>query len=375
VIDLDDVAALRAADPGGMLDAVLALPEQCRAGYAVGCATTELPVADDVTAVAFCGMGGSGIAGDVIRTLYAGRLHVPVTVVRTPELPAFCGPHTLTLVSSYSGDTAETLELFEEAVHRGCRVIAITSGGLLAARTHELATGCVRAPAGYVPRAAFGFLVLGALGALEAVGLVPRLNDDLDEAVTELREIASRGGPEAPSETNPWKALALELEDRIPVVWGADGFAAVAALRWKTQLNENAKVPAFASVLPELDHNEVEGWSAHRGAAFALIALRHEGEHPDVAARFPPSIEIARSSGATVHEVWARGGTALARLLTLVLVGDLVSTYLAAVRGVDPSPMEAIASVKRTMAESSRSAAVDRPDEVSDRSASSARGA
>jgi glucose/mannose-6-phosphate isomerase len=125
----------------------------------------------------------------------------------------------------------------------------------------------------------------------------------------------------------------------------------VAATRWMCQFNENAKVPSFAAALPELDHNEVVGWSADRGTGFAVIGLRHPGEHGDVAARFPLSLEIARTSGASVHQVESRGRSELARLLTLVQFGDLVSTYLGIVRGVDPSPIEAIVNLKRALAQ------------------------
>jgi glucose/mannose-6-phosphate isomerase len=134
------------------------------------------------------------------------------------------------------------------------------------------------------------------------------------------------------------------------VIWGAAGIAAVAAARWKAEWNENAKLPAFASALPELDHNEVVGWSEGRGEPFFLVALRHAGENPEIAARFPLSIEIARSSGMEVEEVWAGGDSALARLLELVLRGDLASTYVAIARGVDPSPIEAIARLKQALA-------------------------
>jgi glucose/mannose-6-phosphate isomerase len=354
--NLDDAAALRGADPGGMLDAVVSLPAHCREGYALGRATIGLPSADDVTSVAVCGMGGSAIPGDVIRALYATRLHVPVTVVRTPELPEHCGPHALVIASSYSGDTSETLALFEEAIRRGCRVIAVTAGGELERRAGEVAAAIVRLPGGFVPRAAFGFLTLGSLGALEAVGLVPALAQDLDEAVRELERDLEACGPDVPTSANPAKALALRIGERAPVIWGAEGIAAVAAARWKTQFNENAKVPAFSAALPELDHNEVVGWSEGRGDDFFLVALRHHGEHPEVVARFPLSIEIARASGLEVDEVLAGGRSALARLLHLVLRGDLVSTYLGIARGVDPSPIEAIERLKRAL-EPSRSEA------------------
>ena len=348
---LDDPAALGAADPGGMLDIVTHLGDHCRDGYALGLAARPLPEPDGVTSIVFCGMGGSAIAGDVIAALAAPRLRLPVLTVRAPQLPEFCGPHTVVVASSYSGGTTETLALFEEAVGRGCRLVAITAGGELDRRAEELGIGRVIVPGGLMPRAAFGFLSLGALGALEAMGIVPTHADDVEESIAELEGVVTDAGPDAPLATNPAKELAGAIGDRVPVVWGAEGIGAVAALRWRCQFNENAKVPSFASALPELDHNEVVGWSGDRGAGFALIGLRHPGENGDVAARFPLSLEIARASGASVHEVSSRGRSELARLLTLVQFGDLVSTYLGIARGVDPSPIEAIVNLKRALAE------------------------
>lgn len=350
MIDLDDASAVRAADPGGMLEVVVSLPRHCRAGHELGFAAKDLPSGERLTAVAFCGMGGSAVAGDAIQSLYAGRLRLPVTVIRSPQLPEFCGPHTLALVSSYSGDTAETLRCFEQAVDRGCRIVAITSGGELSRLAEEHGVACVTVPRDFMPRAALGYLALGALGALEAIGLIPPLAEDLDEAVREMERRLASVAPEVRTPANPAKSLALRIGERVPVFWGAEGLGAVAAARWKTQCNENAKVPAFAAAVPELNHNEVVGWSDGLGDRFFLVALRHDGEHPDVAARFPLSMDIARGSGALTEDVWGGGRSALSRLLTLVLHGDLVSTYLGLLRGVDPTPVEAIARLKRALA-------------------------
>jgi glucose/mannose-6-phosphate isomerase len=253
--------------------------------------------------------------------------------------------------SSYSGNTAETLALFEEARARGCRVIALTSGGELESRADEGGVPVVRVPGGLMPRAAFGYTSMASVGALVAVGLSPSFDEDLAEAVGELERIVGTDGPAVAALSNDAKGLALRLVGRVPVVWGAEGFARVAAARWKTQFNENAKIPAFASSLPELDHNEVVGWSSGQGDPFAVVALRHDGEDPDVAGRFPLSLEIARSSGAVVEEVRASGRSALARLLSLVQRGDLVSTYLGIARGVDPSPIDAIVRLKAALAD------------------------
>jgi len=351
VIDLDDEQAVRAGDPGGMLSNLAAFPGHCREGYRLGLQATPLPDVQDVRSIAFCGMGGSAVAGDVIRTMYADRLPVPVVVVRTSELPEFCGPHSLVLASSYSGGTAEVLTCFEEAMKRGCRVIVIASGGELGARAEELDLARVSLPGGFMPRAALGYTALGALGVLEAVGFLPPLEQDLEEAIAELVALAATCAPSAPSAVNPAKRLAGQIGERTPVVWGGEGIGSVASGRWKTQFNENAKVPAWASSLPELDHNEVVGWSQGAGSRSFLIALRHEGEPSDVAARFGPSLDIARSAGAVVEEVWASGGSALSRFLSLSLLGDFTTSYLGIARGIDPTPIEAIERVKRALAE------------------------
>jgi glucose/mannose-6-phosphate isomerase len=352
-VDLDDVQALHASDPSDMLGAISAMPTHARSGYEAGLEASELPSLEGVTSVTYCGMGGSGIAGDVLRALFRDRLGVPVDVNRGPELPEHCGPHTLVIACSYSGETAETLATFDEAVRRGCRTIVVTSGGRLAQHAHEHGVGLTRVPGGFVPRAAFAYLTFGMLGALQAAGLLPPLATDVRETVTELDILVSRLGPESPRAVNPAKRLAWSIGDRRPVVWGAEGIGAVAAARWKAQFNENAKVPAWWSSLPELDHNEVVGWAEGEGIPWFVIGLRHEGEHPDVSVRFEPSLEIARAAGAVTEEVFAAGHAPLTRLCSLVVTGDFTTTYLALHRGMDPSTMEAIDHLKAVLAEAS----------------------
>jgi glucose/mannose-6-phosphate isomerase len=352
-VDLDDAEAIRRVDAGDLLATVTALADQCRAGLAIGRSVTPLPVVDDVTSIVFCGMGGSAIAGDVLRVLAVERVHAPVVVIRTPELPAFVTHETLVLVSSYSGGTAETLELFDAALSRGARVVVITSGGELARRAAEADVPVALVPGGLMPRAAFGYLVMTTLGMLEAAGLLAHVGEDLDEALEAMARVLQTHGPDAPTASNPAKRLAGRIAGRPVVVWGAEGIGAVAASRWKAQCNENAKVPAFAAALPELDHNEVVGWSERMGDGWLLVALRHHGEHPEVGSRFPLSIEIVRNAGADVEEIHATAGSPLARLLELVQIGDLVTTYAGIARGIDPSPIDAIARLKDALAAAS----------------------
>ena len=354
MIDLDDPRALARADPSHMLHAVLELPKHCLDGYRRGRDTLNLPAGESLSAVAVCGMGGSGVAGDVLAALYRDRLGIPVVVVKNPVLPEFCGKDTLVVCSSYSGTTGETLACYEEATARGCRVVVVSSGGELARRVGPDDCALVTVPEGFQPRAAIGYVAFGLLGALEAVGVVPSLETEVEHCARVLERQAEEVGPDRPVTENPAKSLAMAIGPRVPVIWGADGLGAVAATRWKTQLNENAKVPAFASSVPELSHNEVVGWSNGTGEGFFLVSLRHGEEHPDVAARFDVSADVVAASGIERREVRAPGRSPLADLMWLVMAGDAVSVYLGCLRGFDPTPIEAITTIKRALEEGTR---------------------
>jgi glucose/mannose-6-phosphate isomerase len=351
VIDLDDARTVATADPSGMLDAIMAMPDHCRQGYAVGREADDLPSAQGLTSLAVCGMGGSGVSGDVVQALYHDRLGLPVAVVKGPVLPGFCGKDTLVLCSSVSGNTAETLACFQEAAARGCRLVAITSGGELGRLAREEAVALVPVPANLpAPRAAVGHVAFGTLGALERIGVIPSAGEEVEHTARVLEALAKEIGPRVPSPHNRAKALAGRIGDRTPVVWGGTGVAAVAATRWKTQLNENAKVPAFCSVMPELNHNEVVGWGPGTGQRFLLLVLRHQGEHPEMAALFPASIALVVESGLAAEEIWAPGDSPLSALMSLIMLGDAMTAYLGLLHGVDPTPIEAITRLKRTLA-------------------------
>jgi glucose/mannose-6-phosphate isomerase len=349
MIDLDDVRAVREQDPGGMVDAIDALGSDCREGYARGTEAKGLPDLADVRSVLICGMGGSAVAGDVLRSVFRDRLGVPIEVNRSPELPEHAGPHSLVVASSYSGNTSETLAAFRESTKRGCRAIVVSSGGTIVQEADAAGVPVVRVPGGFQPRAALGWLAFTALGALEAAGLLPPLADDVAEAAGEADARAAACGPDVPVRDNPAKQLAGKIGERVPVIWGAEGIAAVAAARWKTQCNENGKVPAWWASMSELDHNEVVGWTEPFGRAHAVIALRHEGEDPEIAARFPLSRQIAEDAGAETREVWATGRSTLARLLSLIAIGDFTSAYVAIRRGIDPTPVDVITRLKAAL--------------------------
>jgi glucose/mannose-6-phosphate isomerase len=350
VIALDDVAALRAADGAGMLHIVAGLPTDCRTSYRAALARTDLPSMADVTSIVFCGMGGSAVAGDLLRAVFRDRLSVPIEVNRSSVLPNHAGPRTLVAVCSYSGNTAETLSSFNDALSRGCRIAVVTSGGEAKGIAEANGIPVVTVSGGYQPRAALGHLGFAWLGALEAMGVLPALAEEVEETVSLLEGLVAGCEPDVPTSDNLAKQIAQTIGDRVPVVWGAEGVASVAAMRWKTQLNENGKVPAFSASMSELDHNEVVGWTRPYGERFAVVALRTDDEHPEIAPRFALSEEIAIDAGAVTAEVHSQGGSPLARLLTLVYVGDMASVYVGLRRGVDPTPVVAIDKLKAALA-------------------------
>jgi glucose/mannose-6-phosphate isomerase len=349
VIDLDDPGALRAGDPSDMLGAVAALGTDAAASYETGRRGGFDP-GGEVASIVVCGMGGSAVAGDVLRAGFRHATPAPVEVNRAPSLPAYAGPGTLVVVSSYSGETSETLSAFGEALDRGCRILAITSGGTLAGRCATEGLPVIVVPGGGQPRAALGHLAFAMLGALEAGGVLPGIGDDVAATVRAVDGLAATLGPEAPTDRNPAKDLAAWLGDRVPVIWGADGLGAVAAMRWKTQLNENGKVPAWHASMSELDHNEVVGWVPPYGERHAIVALRHDGEDDETAARFTLTAEIVADAGAEVREVAVSGGPPLRRLGALIAFGDWASCYVGLRRGVDPTPVDVITGLKAALA-------------------------
>lgn len=344
---LDDEDSLRAADPHGLLDAYLRTGERFAAAYRS--TAEQLEPVGGAASVTFCAMGGSAAAGDVLAGAYRDRVPIAVSTVRGYRLPAHCGPDDLVVCVSYSGSTEETLAAYAEAIGRGCRVIAVCSGGELAERASADGMAVALVPAGLPqPRAAFGGLLGAALGALG--GLVPA-EDEVEAAAESAASIAERLAPGIDSVRNPAKGIASWLGDRIPLVWGSEGVTEGVAFRWKSAFNENAKIPAFASVLPELDHHEVVGWSEGWGGGFRLLVLRHEDEHESVGPRLQATMEAIGGSGLETREVHAPPGPPISAALALTMLGDCASAYHALARRIDPAPIEAIARVKARLAD------------------------
>jgi glucose/mannose-6-phosphate isomerase len=347
---LDDAAALRAGDPAGIVAAFASTGEQLRRAHDAA-REAAIPFAGESRSVAFCAMGGSAAAGDLVAAAFADRVRLPMVTLRGYRIPAGYGEEDLAVCVSYSGDTEETVAAFDAARERGCSVVVVCAGGALADRARDADLPVVLIPADApVPRAGLGSLVGGVLGAMAGAGVLSGVDEEVREAAATLDALAVDLGPDHPVASNEAKEIAAWTGDRIPVMWGSEGVSAAAAWRWKTAFNENAEIPAFASLLPELDHHEIVGWTHKGGEGFCLLILREDGEHDSVSARLEATLEEVEGSGLEWREVGARGATPLARGMSLALVGDLASAYHALARGIDPAAMDPLVRVKRRLA-------------------------
>ena len=343
-------AAVASVDHSDLMGDVLDLPAQLEdALWRVEAA--GLPRRDAPEGLVLCGMGGSAVGGELAVAATGRRARRPLRVSRDYELDPWIGAGALVLCSSYSGYTEETLACFAAAGAVGASRVALTTGGALADSARAEGVPVIGVPSGLQPRAAVAYTTVGALECVAACGAGDPPADEVRAAGRLLETLIEEWGPDAP-EGSEAKAIARGLEGALPVVYGA-GATVAAARRWKSQLNENAKLPSFASVLPEADHNELIGYERARGLApLHAVFLGDEGQRPELRRRLELTAEVVEATRAAgVTRVEARGDTALERLLSLVLLGDLVSVYLAVLAGVDPTSVLALESFKERLAE------------------------
>jgi glucose/mannose-6-phosphate isomerase len=350
-VDLDDTAYLREVDPDDMASRISELPAQCRDAQEVAsqCILPEEYAGSD--AIVILGLGGSAIGGDLAKTLVESECSVPIFVNRQYDLPAFVGEKTLVLASSYSGNTEETLSAFGEALDRRARPLAITTGGKLARMCEDQNLPLVAFDYQAQPRAALGYSLVMLLQVLHRLGYVRDMWSDLQEAIKAMKAQQAEIGIEVPEEHNPAKQLARRLEGRVPVIYGA-GHLAKVARRWKCQVNENSKGTAFWEELPELNHNAVVGYEfpARMASVCHVVMLSSDLYSPRLRLRMEVTGEILSDKGIPHETLEARGRSPLSQVMWSIHFGDYVTYYLAALRGVDPTPVKTIAYLKERLA-------------------------
>jgi len=345
---LDDLAQIKKIDRSNMLSFCVEAPNH----YAKAARLAkEIKISyPKPKAIIVAGMGGSAIGGELLKDWACDRITVPIDVCRDYHLPAYANRTTLVLVTSYSGETEETLSTFLEAVKKKCMIICISSGGALQEFAKKLSIPHLRVPSGMAPRATLPYLFMPLPAILEKVGLTSGLDAEFSETVKVLREASSENSPEMPLNKNLSKTLASNINGTIPAVYGFGVYRAVAQ-RFKTQFNENSKNPAKWEFFPELNHNEIVGWEAAQEFAkcFSIVFIRDAEEPREIRQRIEVTKEIISKQAIKLFEVWGKGKSTLAKMSSVICTGDFTSVYLAVLRGVDPTPVKTIDLLKERL--------------------------
>jgi glucose/mannose-6-phosphate isomerase len=349
-INLDDLKIYQQLDPDAMLARIKEFPMQCKQAWDMVMSFTLPQDYKNVNKVVVLGMGGSAIGGDLVRTLIQAEAKIPVIVHRDYGLPAYVDAKTLLIVSSYSGNTEETLSGFEPALKMGAKKLVITSGGKLEklAISHQIPVFKVEYKAS--PRAALGFSFIPTLGIIQKLGFISDKSADVAEAIVVLEKLSARLDEKSPQKSNPAKQLAQKLYGCLPVIYGA-GIAAEAAHRWKTQLNENSKSWAFYDIFPELNHNATVGFPLPKEIAskIRVVLLRSPNYSSRIKLRYDVTCELLKQSGVAYEFVDGEGKSPLAQMVSLISFADYVSYYLAILYHVDPSPIKFVNYLKERL--------------------------
>ena len=359
---LHDAEHFAALDPQNMLGLVQKFPQQCRDAAKIrwqyGPGHTDKM---DIRQVVVTGLGGSAIGGDFARSMMEAFGTVPLVVNRDYNLPHWVGPHTLVIAGSYSGNTEETLAAYQAAQNVNAQIAVVSSGGELSKMAREDGNPIAVVPGGQPPRSATGYMFFPTIRFLISRHLLenktrkddPNFEFPIEETLDRLTKMETELGPDVPTESNPAKQMAAALCGKIPVIYGSQGWRGVVATRWKGQFNENAKVAAFANVLPEQNHNEILAWTQAQKQAqnWAAIFLRESDEAatlPRIARRVAVTKELL-GENVEAHEVFSQGDSLLERMFSLIYFADFVTVYLAYLYGICPTDIAAIDHLKAEM--------------------------
>jgi glucose/mannose-6-phosphate isomerase len=351
---LDGIEKIKSIDPGGMYQRIYQFPSQFEDGLNL---TKQIPLPqlekDKIKNIVVAGLGGSAIGGDLVRSYLAEKLNIPFFICRNYNLPHFVDSSSLVFVSSYSGNTEETLSVFEDALKRSAKIICMSSDGEVGKISSDRRIPCVPLPKGFQPRAALGYSFVPILAMLERLGFVQGEETNIEITKVFLEENRNRFRVELGTEENEAKKLATKFHGKLPIIYAScDHFDAI-SYRWKGQFCENAKMLAFNNVFPEFNHNELVGWKvlSDYGDDLIVIILRDRDDHPRIRRRMEIVAGIIQKEEVEVIQIESSGEDLLCRMFSLIQLGDFISFYLAVLNQEDPSPVKVIDYLKKKLAE------------------------
>jgi len=348
---LDNLDLLKNIDTRDMLAELENFPEQCAEAYRLGVDLRLPPDYKKADKILICGMGGSAIIGDLLHDYLKLETKVPVIVNRDSRIPNFVDKNTLVFLISHSGNTKETLHNYHDALKRKAKIVAITSGGRLKKETARLGLPCVSIRADGLPRASLGLLFFPVLNILQKLGFISNKHKEFSETLALVWELSRRWAGTVKTNRNQAKKLAAKLAGKIPVLYGANSLMDGVARRWKSQFNENTKLFAAYNIFPEITHNEIECWyNLKELRRYFKVFVLHDGiAYPEDQKRLDLSLRKISQNLGTVEQIHPYGQSALARLFSIVYLGDFVSVYLAFLYATDPTPMPMIDYIKANL--------------------------
>ncbi|MBU0759629.1 MAG: bifunctional phosphoglucose/phosphomannose isomerase [Candidatus Omnitrophica bacterium] len=350
---LDNRDVISKLDASSMLKLISGLPDQCREAGEIGKRVTLSKPGRRIDNIVFAGLGGSAIGADVVRIYLQNELKVPVVVSRNYTLPDFAGNNTLLFCASYSGNTEETLSSFKDGLARGTFIITMGSGGKLKEQALKNNFKHIDIPKRFPPRTALGFMSITVLVVLSRLGFIKSKDREIEDTCSRLAELRDKEiGADVPFQKNISKKLASAIHGRYAIVYGTSDSSEAASIRWRGQIAENAKALASSHVLPEMNHNEIVGWEFPRDVLkdIKVIFLRDKNDHPRTQHRVKISMDIIKKSGAEIFEIERKSGGLLARMFSLIYIGDFVSFYLAILNNIDPTPVKCVDYLKEELA-------------------------
>ena len=338
---LDNVGQIRTIDRSDTLSLMEKTPQ--RLSPPADASSTFGKPLDEPLNVVFGGVGGSGIVGDIISDYARDLVDVPVAVSRTIRVPRFLGRQTLFVAISYSGETQETLSMMTQAKARGAKIAMISSGGQLLSLAIEEGYPYLKVVQGLLPRIALPELLAAAMYVMESAQLIKEAAKVLSAASRSLSSQIDTLRPVVPSHINQAKRMAQALVDKIPLLIGNEENGSVLR-RFKNELNENSKMPAFYYTLPEGYHDDVEGLRTLRQLAAAQPIILHSSDEVNGQKRNREKLQtlLADLGFPSPLQFEGVGPDRLSQLLTAIMFGDYVSVYLALLRGLDPSELTLI---------------------------------
>jgi glucose/mannose-6-phosphate isomerase len=339
-------------DSADMFSILSAFPEQIAEAFEIGSNIEPSKDLSSVQNIIITGLGGSAIGGDLLRSYLQYEIKVPVTINRNYFLPAYAGSNTLVIVSSYSGETEETLSAYNDAKSKGCRIVCVSSGGKLTLQAENDGYLVIKVPRGYQPRCALAFSFFTLLLFFTKNGLVPSRDKEIIRLIEVMKE-RSNLYTDFESGKNAAEKIASHLIGKVPIIYSSNDLLDIVNLRWRGQFAENAKTLSFGNYFPELNHNEIVGWQENSEFLrnFAVLYLIDREDNPRIIKRQKITKEILEKYRGLDLEIESEGNSKLERIFDLVYLGDWISYYLAVLNKVDPAPIEKINLLKNKLME------------------------